>query len=75
MSKWQLATVVGTNVFNTAGAAVKFYAGYGMDSTEVSRKIRDGEISVGKPQTLSNERAVLDTDGRWLIHIYREVYD
>lgn len=75
MSKWQLASVVGTNAFGTIGDARRYYQSYGMDSNEVARKVRDGEITIGKPQTLSNERAVLDTDGRWLIHIYREVYD
>lgn len=71
----ELTTVIGTNWFKSAGDARRYYAQMGFDSNEVARKIRDNEICIGRPNIMSNERAVLDVDGRWLIHVYREVYD
>lgn len=71
----ELSVILGTNCFHDTGSARRYYAAYGCDSNEVARKIREAEITIGRPNVMSNERAVLDSDGRYLIHVYRETFD
>lgn len=52
----------GTSNFVSLSAAVRYYKDYGYDKADVQRKIREGEIHIGKPSLKPGERLGL-TDG------------
>jgi hypothetical protein len=55
---------VGTNHFNSLKAAVAFYEPYGYDLDDISSKINNNEIKIGKPEG-SDEELRLNSEGRW----------
>lgn len=52
----------GTSNFVSLSAATRYYRDYGYDASDVKRKIREGEIHIGKPSLKPGERLGL-TDG------------
>jgi hypothetical protein len=52
----------GTSYFTSLSAAKRYYKPYGYDESDVKRKIREGEIHVGKPVLKAGER-LGTTDG------------
>jgi hypothetical protein len=52
----------GTSYFTSLSAAVRYYKAYGYDKSDVQRKIREGEIHIGKPKLKPGER-LGTTDG------------
>ncbi len=57
-----MATTYGTSHFTSLSAAVRYYKDYGYDKADVQRKIREGEIHIGKPTVKVGER-LGTTDG------------
>lgn len=49
-SKLNCATSTGTSNFVSKKAAIKYYQNYDCDVEEVNRKIKDGEIEIGRPK-------------------------
>ena len=45
---------VGTSYFVSLRAAYAYYLPYGNDRAEVRRKIKDGEIQIGKPPRIGD---------------------
>ena len=62
-----MATRYGTHYFVSRAAAVKYYKSQESDAAEVSRKIKDGEIAIGRPELPTGCRLLTDEDGR--LHI------
>lgn len=54
-------TLVGTSHFEDTLAARNFYKPYGYDDLDkaIRRKLRDGEIFIGRPQLKPNQRLVV----------------
>jgi hypothetical protein len=58
--------ITGTNHFIDKVAADKFYAAYGFDSSDVTRKLTNHEIAIGRPNT--SKKVSLNTkEGRYFI--------
>lgn len=63
-------TRVGTSYFVSKDAAIRYYRPYGYDDVRetVERKLRDGEIHIGKPTLLAGQRlALIDESTRWAV--------
>lgn len=61
--------ITGTSCFVSFRAAVRYYGAYESDARQVvMRKLSEGEIHVGRPDTKPNERLlIIDDDTRWAI--------
>jgi len=55
----------GTHHFVTELAAVTYYASQECDRAEVKRKIRSGEIAIGRPPKRADSHVQADSDGRY----------
>lgn len=60
--------IIGTAYFQSWGKAVRYYADYGFTETDVNRKIEQGEIYIGKPETKANEELFV-REGRYHIQV------
>ncbi len=60
-------TKYGTSHFVTLYAAQRYYAKQGDDAKSVNNKIKEKNISIGKPAVQLDERLSLDNDGRYFI--------
>jgi hypothetical protein len=56
----------GTNHFVSKAAADKYYSAYGFNSADVSRKLADNEIKIGRPNT-SKKVSLNIKEGRYFI--------
>lgn len=65
-----MATIYGTHYFVSRAAAVKYYKSQESDAVEVDRKIKDGEIAIGRPEVPPGCRLLTDEDGRLHIEAY-----
>ena len=61
MTRW------GTSHFESIAAAEKYYRCYGVTKDNVGRKIAEGEIHIGKPETKDGQHLGLDEDRRYWI--------
>jgi hypothetical protein len=59
---------IGTAHFISLGAAIRYYRPYGFDKADVARKVAEGEIYIGKPETKPNEE-IFTRDGRYHIQV------
>jgi hypothetical protein len=62
----------GTAHFKTLRHAIRYYDGYGYDDTAkaVDRKLSEGEIHIGEPESLkADETFSWDKDGRGVITV------
>jgi len=58
----------GTNHFLNADAAVAYYADQGIPAIDVARKLKDGEIAIGKPDAKPGQRvSLIPGEGRYQI--------
>ena len=57
-----MATRYGTSYFTSMSAAIRYYRDYGDDADDVRRKIREGQIHIGKPPLKPGQR-LGTTDG------------
>jgi hypothetical protein len=60
----------GTSHFESRVAAIRYYRPYGYDDVgaAVDRKLAEGEIHIGKPETKPGQRVWLDTkEGRYFM--------
>lgn len=58
--------ITGTNYFVSKAAADKYYSAYGFDSADVTRKLTNNEIKIGRPN--SSKKVSLNTkEGRYFI--------
>ncbi len=58
-----METIIGTEYFVSKRLAKKYY---GMTSTDINQKIKEGAIIIGTPPTKQGERLILLDDGtRW----------
>ena len=63
----------GTSHFVSEPAAQRYFAEYGNSRAEVTRKIRDGEIHIGRPECPKNGEIRLDLrEGRYIIRTREE---
>ena len=61
--------ITGTSHFKSRESAISYYAEYGNDVSDVDRKIADGEIHIGKPQTKPGQSlGLIDEGRRYAIH-------
>ena len=58
-----MRTIVGTFYFVSRAAAVRYYRPYGYSETDVSLKIADGSIRLGKPPTKPGDQLEIIDDG------------
>lgn len=60
--------IYGTSHFESYSAALKYYKPYGYDNLAINRKISEGEIHIGKPQSKPGEKVLLNhSEGRYFI--------
>ncbi len=57
-------TIIGTSYFIDLAAARAYYKDYGVSPADVARKVRAGEIHLGKPPLKPNERIVMLDGGK-----------
>lgn len=58
----------GTSHFDSFDAARRYFRAMGFDAPAVMRKLKAGEIHIGKPRTCRGERVTLNHDeGRYFI--------
>ena len=62
-------TWMGTSHFVSKTAAINYYKSYGNDTEEVNRKLRDGELQIGRPKSLPGRATRVDEDGRWHVEM------
>lgn len=61
-------TFSGTPNFVSGRAAIKYYKSQGADSAEVKRKIKDGEIFIGKPEVPEGMKLMVNKEeGRYIL--------
>jgi hypothetical protein len=61
--------ITGTSYFTSMAAAVRYYAYEGATAATIERKISEGLIHIGKPQTKPGEwLSVIDDGARYAIH-------
>jgi hypothetical protein len=61
-------TIVSTSHFISKKAALKYYAVYDSDRSEVNRKIKDGELSIGTPAVPAGMSCSIDREeGRYFL--------
>lgn len=60
--------VTGTNHFVSYNAAKRYFAPYGFGDEDIQRKIADGGIKIGKPETTVEQILItIDKDTRYAI--------
>jgi len=69
----QMRTWIGTCNFNSKVDALRYYRSQECDADEVNRKIRDGDIVIGRPDTQPGDLLYLDSDGRYHLEYDPEV--
>ncbi len=58
---------IGTSHFISRHHAVRYFAKQNETAADVDAKIKEGVISIGRPETLVTERCSVDSDGRYWI--------
>ncbi len=61
-----MSTSYGTSYFTSRSAAIRYYKDYGYDDVKaaVARKIREGEIHIGKPPLKAGQRLTTVDGGK-----------
>jgi hypothetical protein len=62
-------TYIGTSYFVSRDAALNYYKELG-GYKEVNRKLKDGEITIGKPPRKRNEWLKVNDEGRYVKRVY-----
>jgi hypothetical protein len=59
---------IGTSYFIDRQSAIKYYKEYHYQNTEeaVDRKLKDGEIHIGKPEIQDTEYLKVNEEGRYI---------
>lgn len=55
-----MSTYTETSHFVSFGAAYRYYLPYGYSAKDVERKIKEGDISVGKPTLKAGQRLMIN---------------
>ena len=59
--------LIGTSHFVSLMDAIRYYRPYGFDASDVERKIADGEIHIGPPETGKGRLLTIDCGMRYAI--------
>lgn len=65
--------IIGTPYFENVERARDYYVGYHISENDVDKKIKNGEIFIGKPKLKTGERLLLNKEeGRYFIETIKK---